>query len=62
MQEHVCVFVSVSHILFTVCSQNVVVRSHMTAIKRPVFDTIYLRSTGRSGAVHWPTVANEIGG
>lgn len=62
MQEHVGVFVSVSHILFKVWSQNVVLRSHTTDIKRPVFDTIYLRSTGQSGAVHWPTIANEIGG
>lgn len=36
-------------------------RGHMKDIRRPVFDTIYLRSAGRSGAVHWPTVANEIG-
>lgn len=39
-----------------------VLRSHMKDIKRPVFDTIYLRSTGQSRAVHWSTIANEIGG
>lgn len=35
---------------------------HMKDIKGPVFDTIYLRSTGQSRAVHRPTIANEIGG
>lgn len=38
-----------------------VLRSHMKDIKGPIFDTIYLRSTGQSRAVHWPYIANEIG-
>ncbi len=62
MRECVRVFVSISHILFKVWSQNMVLCSHVKDIKRPVFDTIYLRSTGQSRAVHWPTTANEIGG
>lgn len=36
-------------------------RSHTKDIKGPVFDRIYLNSSGQSRAVRWPSIANEIG-
>lgn len=35
--------------------------SYMKDIKGPIFDRIYLNSSGQSWAVRWPSIANEIG-
>lgn len=56
----VCICEHFSYIIQSVESEYGLI--HMKYIKGPVFDTIYLRSTGQSRAVHRPTIANEIGG
>lgn len=57
--KNVCVYLWAFLIYY---SKSMVLCSHMKHIKGPVFDTICLRSTGQSWAVHWSTIANEIGG
>lgn len=61
-RTHTDVFASFFHLLFKVKSQNMASQRQMKDIKEPVFDTIYMISTGQSRAVHWPSLANEIGG